>query len=147
MNYLSIDIGTTACKCQLFSEKGEILAYQFEEYPFLEQNGAQYVNVKAIESRLFRMIRSVSAAWEISSVAISSLGESFVLLDGEDNILFHPMLYTDPRGEAEAREILSRFGAEKIFSVTGTVRTVCIRSQSFFGSKITSPCFLKRPRR
>ena len=121
MNYLSIDIGTTACKCQLFSGNGEILAYQFEEYPFLEQNGAQYVNVKAIESRLFRMIRSVSAAWEISSVAISSLGESFVLLDGEDNILFHPMLYTDPRGEAEAGEILSRFGAEKIFFVTGTV--------------------------
>ena len=34
MNFLSIDIGTTGCKCQLFSEAGEILKYLFFEYDF-----------------------------------------------------------------------------------------------------------------
>ena len=32
MNFLSLDVGTTCCKGQLFSEKGEILAYKSEEY-------------------------------------------------------------------------------------------------------------------
>ena len=31
MNYLSIHVGTTCCKCQLFAENGEILAYKSEE--------------------------------------------------------------------------------------------------------------------
>ena len=121
MNYLSIDIGTTACKCQLFSESGEILAYRLEEYPFLILDGAQYVHVREIEERLRRMIREISAEHAVASVAISSLGESFVLLDENDNILFHPMLYTDARGEAEAEALRREFSEEKIFSLTGTV--------------------------
>ncbi len=121
MNYLSIDIGTTACKSQLFSESGEILAYRLEEYPFLILEGRQYVHVREIEVRLRRMICEIAEEHEVSSVAISSLGESFVLLDENDNILFHPMLYTDPRGGAETEALLSRFGEERFFAVTGTV--------------------------
>ncbi len=121
MKYLSMDIGTTACKCQLFSEDGEILAYRFEEYPFLTLDGAQYVNVDAVRAHLFSMIRTLAAEHKISSVCLSSMGESFVLLDEADNILFYPMLYTDSRGEAEAAELRSLFGEERIFSATGTV--------------------------
>lgn len=88
MNYLSIDIGTTGCKCQLFSDTGEILQYEFEEYDFKTVDGFQYVDVYAIEKNLRVMISSVSEKYEISSVCISSLGEAFVLLDKEDNVLF-----------------------------------------------------------
>ena len=84
MNYLSIDIGTTGCKCQLFSEKGEILQYLFEEYDFLASDGCQYVDIYAIEKHLRQMIGSISQQHKIDSVCISSLGESFVLLDKED---------------------------------------------------------------
>jgi sugar (pentulose or hexulose) kinase len=108
MNYLSIDIGTTGCKCQLFSEKGEILQYLFEEYDFLASDGCQYVDIYAIEKHLRQMIGSISQQHKIDSVCISSLGESFVLLDKEDNVLFYPMLYTDARGEKEAGEIFPR---------------------------------------
>ena len=50
MNYLSIDIGTTGCKCQLFSDNGEILEYLFNEYDFLTLDGCQYVDIHIIES-------------------------------------------------------------------------------------------------
>ena len=56
MNYLSIDIGTTGCKCQLFSEKGEILQYLFEEYDFLALDGCQYVDIYAIEKKLAEIL-------------------------------------------------------------------------------------------
>ena len=37
MNFLSLDIGTTCCKCQLFSEKGAILFYRAQEYALKKQ--------------------------------------------------------------------------------------------------------------
>ena len=121
MNYLSFDIGTTGCKCQLFSDKGEILQYLFEEYDFKTIDGCQYVDIHAIEKHLRRMLDCVSEKYEISSVCISSIGESFVLLDKEDNVLFYPMLYTDSRGEKEAAEIKARIGEEKAFLTTGVI--------------------------
>ena len=121
MNYLSIDIGTTGCKCQLFSGTGEILQYLFTEYDFLPLNGYQYVDVHAIEKYLRQMMATVSEKHEISSVCISSLGESFVLLDKDDNVLFYPMLYTDSRGEQEAEKIKSNIGEENAFLTTGVI--------------------------
>ena len=121
MNYLSIDIGTTGCKCQLFSEEGEILKYLFEEYDFKEIDGLHYVNVHAIEAYLRKSFSEITKEFEVSSVCISSLGESFVLLDDKDQILFYPMLYTDSRGEEEAEEIRATIGEERAFLITGVV--------------------------
>ena len=121
MHYLSIDVGTTGCKCQLFSDTGEILAYSFDEYDFLRIDGEQYVDVDVALEKLKGMIASVTASHAVDSVCVSSLGEAFVLLDKQDNILFYPMLYTDPRGEDEAKEIARRIGEEKAFSITGVV--------------------------
>ena len=121
MNYLSIDVGTTGCKCQLFSQTGEILAYLFDEYDFLRLDGENYVDVDAALEKLKGMVGEIAAKHDVRSVCVSSLGEAFVLLDKDDNILFYPMLYTDPRGEDEAKEITSRIGAEKAFSITGVV--------------------------
>ena len=121
MNYLSIDVGTTGCKCQLFSENGEIVKYLFSEYDFKEINDRYYVDVHAIEFHLRRMISEIAAEFSVDSVAVSSLGEAFVLLDDKDNILFYPMLYTDPRGEEEAKTVRETVGEEKAFRITGVV--------------------------
>ena len=68
----------------------------------------------------FSMIKEIGKNHLISSICISSLGESFVLLDQEDNILFYPMIYTDPRGEEEAKEINLLFKEEVVFEKTGS---------------------------
>lgn len=121
MNYLSIDVGTTCCKCQLFSESGEILAYQSEEYALKAVNSDLYVDVVGIWEKVRKLIRYASSRGEVSSICISSFGEAFVLLSEKDDILFYPMLYTDPRGEEEAKELTKRFGEEKLFARTGTL--------------------------
>ncbi|MFQ7036344.1 MAG: hypothetical protein ACLRTQ_12085 [Candidatus Borkfalkia sp.] len=51
MNYLSLDVGTTCCKCQLFSEKGEILEYKNTEYPLKQAEGELYVDIAAIRGQ------------------------------------------------------------------------------------------------
>ena len=121
MNYLSIDIGTTCCKSQLFSSTGEILEYVAEEYDFKNIDGINYVNIDRIKSIIKQTLKTISKAHQISSICISSLGESFVLLDKDDNVLFYPMLYTDSRGEIEAEEIKARIGEEIAFLTTGVV--------------------------
>lgn len=113
LNFLSIDIGTTGCKTQLLSEEGLILEYLFEEYDFRYVGNEKYVDMDAVVSCLEKMIRKISLSDEFSSVCISSLGESFVLLDREDNILFYPMLYTDRRGEKEAGILSGAAGADR----------------------------------
>jgi xylulokinase len=121
MNYLSIDIGTTCCKSQLFSSTGEILKYIAEEYDFKNIDGINYVNIDRIKSIIKQTLKTISSEYQISSICISSLGESFVLLDKDDNVLFYPMLYTDTRGEKEAEEIKDIIGAETAFLTTGVV--------------------------
>ena len=121
MNYLSLDVGTTCCKCQLFSEVGEILLYKAENYSLKVEAGETYVDVNTIQKKIMCMISYVAERFSFASICISSLGESFVLLDKQDNILFDPMLYIDPRGDEEAEEIADIFGKDKIFRITGTV--------------------------
>ena len=121
MNFLSLDVGTTCCKCQLFAEDGRILAYKSEEYPLLERGGEKYVDIAGVFSRVKAMMRFASAKGGFSSMCISSFGESFVLLDKEGNILFLPMLYTDPRGEEEAEAILQKFGAKELYARAGVL--------------------------
>ncbi|MBQ7292797.1 MAG: hypothetical protein IJW79_03550, partial [Clostridia bacterium] len=113
MNYLCIDVGTTCCKCQLFSNDGRILEYFSEEYGFLKQGGKNYIDTQKIWSCLKDMIQKIAKKHEISSFCVSSLGESFVLLDENDELLFPPMLYTDGRGSDEASKISEIFGEEE----------------------------------
>lgn len=121
MNYLSIDIGTTRCKCQLFDSDGNILEYLYQDYGFKQIEGENYVDINAVWDCVQSMIFKIAKKWQINSVCISSLGESFVLLDENDRVLFYPMLYTDRRGEDEANEIVRVIGEEKAFLITGVL--------------------------
>lgn len=121
MNYLSIDVGTTACKCQLFSEDGGIKEYISKEYGLKKKDGETYADIGAIKENVFSMISAVAAKHEIGSICISTFGETFVALDKDDNVLFEPMLYTDKRGEKQAKQLTERFGDEYLFKTTGTI--------------------------
>lgn len=119
--YLSIDVGTTCCKCQLFSEDGEILEYISKEYEFKKMDNEIYVDILKIKDNVLSMIKEVCASNSITSICVSSFGESFVLLDKDDNIVFYPMIYTDGRGEQEAKELSDIFTDEYLFKKTGTI--------------------------
>lgn len=121
MNYLSIDVGTTACKCQLFSEDGKIKEYIAKEYSLTESEGFMCVDIFAIKENVFSMIKSINDKHKIDSICISTFGETFVALDKDDNVLFAPMLYTDKRGEEQAKQLSELFGNEYVFNTTGTV--------------------------
>ncbi|MCD8307687.1 MAG: hypothetical protein LUD51_05650 [Clostridia bacterium] len=127
MNYLSLDIGTSSGKCQLFSSTGEILFYKTVAYSLLQQDGEVYVDIERIWESVKDLISSAATACggEVSSVCISSFGESFVLLDSRDRLLFPPMVYTDPRGMKELDEICAVAGGDRMFLTTGSYPQAC----------------------
>lgn len=119
--YLSIDIGSTCCKCQLFDKNGHILEYISQEYDFFYNDNQRYVNIEKIKEIVFDMISTIAKKHPISSISFSTIGESFVLLDNDDNILFNPMIYSDFRGVEQAKYIESKFDNQYLIKTTGTL--------------------------
>ena len=121
MNFLGLDVGTTCCKCQVFDQSGSILFYRSRECGLLTQADGTYADLQQIVSIVSALIREAAAAYRIDSLAVSSFGEAFVLLDERDRPLSHPMLYTDPRGQEEAAQLTERFGGEYLYRLTGVM--------------------------
>lgn len=120
MKYLCVDIGTTCLKVQVFNEKGEILFYESKECQLKDISGIKHADIFAIKNAVFELIKlAVTSVGKVNSIAFSSFGESFVLLDDKDEILTYPMLYTDGRGEEEAKELEQAFGGEYFFDRCG----------------------------
>lgn len=117
MNFLGLDIGTTRMKCAVYSEEGKVLHAAGREYSVRTWGGECYLDLSAVLSCAKELLKSAYRAAPFSAVTISSLGESFALLDGEDRLLFEPMLYTDGRGEDEAAALKAH--GREIFAVSG----------------------------
>ena len=56
---------------------------------------------------------------ECAALAISSQGESFVLLDADGNVLRNAIVWMDSRSTAECAEIEKHFGRENLYRITG----------------------------
>lgn len=121
MNYLCVDVGTTGIKCGVFSAKGDLLCSYYAEQGFKEIGGENYVNIDGITFIIKNWLKSIGSKFEIASVCVSSIGESFVVLNKNDEILFYPMLYTDTRGKTQAQKIGNSFGASEYFKITGVM--------------------------
>ena len=121
MRFMTLDVGTTCAKAQVFDERGEILFYEAENCPLLKKDGVAYVDIPAVTGAAENLIRKGAAAGPVSAVAFSSFGESFVMLDKSGALLGDCMLYTDRRGEEGAAEIAEKIGKEELYAVTGCV--------------------------
>lgn len=114
-----LDIGTTGSKISVF-DNGKILSSYYEEYPSLRKAEYQTIDIQAIKKAVFSLVqKAVESYKDIAAIGVTSFGEAFVLLDEKDNILFDCMLYTDPRGEEEAKYLEKTFGNEYLGSITG----------------------------
>jgi xylulokinase len=121
MALLGLDAGTTRCKCQVFSETGEILAYEAVEYQPIHYEDGTCVNIAAlingVKTVIGRAAKKCGAS--VDALCISSFGESFVPLDESDIVLENPMMYSDARGSEESTELSDRLGEDFIIKTSG----------------------------
>ena len=121
MLFLSVDVGTTCIKYGLYNELGNLVEYNSSEYQLKNFDNQYYVDIDKIVETIRNILSKLSINYKINSVSFSSIGESFVLLDEQDNIIFYPMLYTDNRGEEQAKKICNQISEEEYFNTFGIV--------------------------
>lgn len=115
-----LDIGTTGCKISVFQTDGLLLGSVYRSYPSVRQNNAHEVDASAIWTAVREVIQEAAEKYPgIGGIGVTSFGETFVLLDEQDNPILPAMLYTDPRGEEQCAKLEGRIGREKLTEITG----------------------------
>ena len=100
-----IDIGTTGSKLTVYDEKGNFLGKEYVEYEISRNTGEHEIDGNVIFSGVKEVIKkTANKIGNIDVIGITSFGETFVMLDKDDRLLFPSMLYTDPRGTEEAND-------------------------------------------
>ncbi len=125
MAIIGLDVGTTGCKCIIFSDQGQKKAYSYEEYTRDLSSTTikagtiwQAVRYVITEANL-KYMETASDPYSIRAICISSFGESFVPISQSGEALADIMLYTDPHGEEECKDFLTTLSEEEIMQSCG----------------------------
>ena len=115
-----LDIGSTGCKVAVYSDRGEFLGTAYRDYPVQRLGSGHEVDAGAIWQGVREVIREAAEKFPgIGGLGVTSFGETFVLLDEQDEPLLPAMLYTDPRGQEECDALTEQLGRETIIRISG----------------------------
>jgi len=114
-----LDVGTTGCKIALYNEKAEYLTTYYKEYDIIRKNGQHEIDFNDVKNGVLSLLKQAVAEYQIDALGVTSFGETFAMLDEDDNILAPSMLYTDPRGEEECKLMCDTLGKEHLAMITG----------------------------
>lgn len=121
---IGMDLGTSAIKTVLFSEKGDKIFSSSKEYPLLQpQNGWAEQNPESWWSAAVKTLSEIVKKSELSPADIVSIGISgqmhgLVMLDENGEVLRNAILWCDQRTEKECEEITESIGRERLIAIT-----------------------------
>jgi xylulokinase len=121
---LGIDSGTSSVKTALIDPEKGAVDIVSRECPPVYANGlveiGMHVYWEAVKSCLRELdSRNPGKMGLISAVSVSSQGVTFTAVDSKGNDLRNAIVAYDERAKEDSDHILSRFGMENIFAVTG----------------------------
>lgn len=114
-----LDVGTTGCKVVLYNEKAELLNTYYCEYNTTHKNGQHEIDFADVKRGVLSLLSEAVGRYKLDALGVTSFGETFAMLDDEDNILAPSMLYTDPRGSAECEYLCDKLGKDNLTMITG----------------------------
>ena len=120
MIYAGLDVGTTNCKITIF-ENDNVIDSILLSYPSIRNENQQTIDPLIILKTVKDLIAKASKKYLIEGIGITSVGETCVFLDEFDQVVLPSLLYTDSRGEKEAKEIEELIGKEKLGQITGQI--------------------------
>lgn len=117
---LGVDIGGTGCKCVAFRDDGKQLAIAYTEYPLAAGNANLPPDI--LQSSVFQVISRCTAqlaesASSVSSLTVSSFGESFVALDQSGAALTDILLYFGNTESEEFTQLVQGIGEERFMRI------------------------------
>lgn len=121
IGYIGLDVGTSGCKASVINEKGVVLANARNEYGFsCPQKGEVELDPRVVWQAVketLAQITNVDA--ELRMVAVSSIGETLVMLDKNDRVVRNGITYLDERGAETCDVIRDKIKQEEIERITG----------------------------
>lgn len=114
-----LDIGTTGCKIVLYDENANLINTYYNEYDAVHKNGQHEINFEDVRNGVLKLLKNVVKDYTLTALGVTSFGETFTMLDENDNILAPSMLYTDSRGEQECKWLCDAIGEDKLTLLTG----------------------------
>lgn len=149
MALIGIDIGGTGAKVFSFSENGKILAHEYREHePIRQKPGCFELDASKIWESIENMIYIVAqkSNESVTAITVSSLGECFVCLDKDDNILSKCITYHDSRGKDSFKKFQEDFKKETIeYILEGAHPSFVQTLFRLLIIKHTQPDVLKKP--
>ncbi|MDO4649519.1 MAG: FGGY-family carbohydrate kinase [Eubacteriales bacterium] len=120
MKIAGLDIGTTGCKLTVFDEKGTYLDKAYCDYPVSRKTSGHEIDAAGILKGVNKVMQEMGSKYpDIAGIGVTSFGETFVMTDEKGTPLYPAMLYTDPRGKEECRELKDKLGEMRIAAITG----------------------------
>ena len=119
MAVAGLDVGTSGCKCSVYTDTGDLLKEAYREYHFPEDCGKRELDAAVIWECVQEVIREAAQTGDpLKAIGVASMGEAAVLLDEEDRPLCRPILYFDPRGQEQIDRVIERVGRERLKEIT-----------------------------
>ncbi len=125
MNYIGIDLGTSAVKLLLVDEKGKILNSLSREYPlsfpapgWSEQDPSDWW--KAIKDGLKELIKDSDRS-KIAGIGCGGQMHGLVILDENDEVIRPCILWNDGRTDKETRYLNEVIGQKKLAEYTANI--------------------------
>lgn len=125
MNYLlALDVGTTSVKVGLFQPDGRCLAIALQEYTLISNTAEQAeIDANTYWTAASRSIREVItqakvAPASISGLAVSSQGETTIVVDSEGKPLRNALVWLDNRAIHQAEKLRAVLGGN-VYETTG----------------------------
>lgn len=121
---VGLDIGSSGVKSTVFDMQANVISYAYEEYNIAGAGAGVYTlsAAEVLEKSLLVLRQSAQRcedASRIAAISVSSIGESFICLDGSDRPLYDVLLYMDKRGQDACERFVQQYTRETIYRVTG----------------------------
>ncbi len=114
-----LDVGTTGCKIALYDDNANLLNTYYNEYDSKHFDGQHEIDFEDIKNGVLKLLKNATSEYKVDALGVTSFGETFAMLDENDNILAPSILYTDPRGTDECKELCEKLGKDKLTLIAG----------------------------
>ena len=125
MQYIGIDLGTSAVKLLLMDQTGKILNIVSKEYPlsfphpgWSEQNPEDWYN--QVMAGIKELIQNTDKS-QIAGISFGGQMHGLVILDDKDNVIRPAILWNDGRTTKECDYLNQEIGKEKLSCLTANI--------------------------
>lgn len=149
MSYIGVDIGTSGCKAAILGADGSVVASAHRGYAFVSPRPGW---AELDPDEVWRAVLGVLAelaprAQEVRALAIASIGESMVMTDVNDAVLYNAITYVDNRCAGAIPQIERIVSARDMRAATGMPMNQMYSLHKLFWFREHRPDMLGRVRK